>query len=299
MNGAQKIQIAFLLDVDGVVTDPIQKKVTEPKIFDYLSEILKSDIITLNTGRSNDWMIDRVINPLANRLKDKSLLQNFFAVGEKGLTWISFNPQGKLMQGVFDTNGQRVEGFDLSVFLDSKTVDHFKTLESESRRLIEERYSHSTFFDSSKKAMISTEMIDGHIQPEFASEQDEFVKALHHILNKLNLTGKFKIDPTTIATDIQVPYAGKHLGAKRILGWLDSKKITPKKYIAVGDSYSDLEMADELKSQGKNYQFIYVNPKRPPEGNLINISNGQPRYNFSISKKEFSKGLLEVFESIS
>ena len=45
--------IAWIFDVDGVLTNPTEKKIVELQIFDKLIEILKSgDIVGLNTGRS-------------------------------------------------------------------------------------------------------------------------------------------------------------------------------------------------------------------------------------------------------
>ena len=112
-------EVAFLLDVDGVVTNPVEKKITEPQIFDaIISNLTQGNPVALNTGRSNEWMIDRVIKPLNEKVADKSLLKNFFAVGEKGLTWTSFAPDGKLIEGVFNREGLPVEGYDLKVFLE-------------------------------------------------------------------------------------------------------------------------------------------------------------------------------------
>lgn len=284
-------QIAFLLDVDGVITNPSEKKVTEPQIFDFLEQhLINNNPVTLNTGRSNEWMVERVINPLSERVQDKSILKNFFAVGEKGLTWASFNAEGELLQGVFDRDGRRVEGFDLGAFLEPRTVEHFKILGEESKKLINRKYSHSTFFDTTKKAMVSTEMKDGYNQPEFAREQQAFTQELQVMLEKLGLEGKFKIDPTTIATDIQVPQAGKHLGTKRILGRLAAQKIAPKHFIAVGDSASDLEMADELYSQGKSVEFYYVQPQK-----ALNVTKSYP---VIYTAQQFGKGTVEMFQNI-
>jgi hypothetical protein len=283
--------IAFLLDVDGVITNPVEKKVTEERLFEDIALALSKNLpVALNTGRSNEWMIERVILPLESRLEDKTLLKNFFAVGEKGLTWASFNAEGQLTQGVFDRNGMQVEGFDTSVFLDETTSGHFKTLEKKVKSLIDTQYSHSTFFDSTKKAMISTEMHDGYDQSRYAQEQVSFTQKLNDLLQKEGLEASFNVDPTTIATDIQVPFAGKHLGAKRILDWLSSKNINPQLFIAVGDSSSDLEMADELHSQGKNVEFKYVNPKKP-------LQVEKP-YKITTSQAEFEKGTEEIFENL-
>lgn len=75
---------AWLFDVDGVITHPEQKRVTEPQI---ITEIIKrlqaGEPVALVTGRSVDFMRDKVITPLKGELQDLSLLQNFLAVGEK------------------------------------------------------------------------------------------------------------------------------------------------------------------------------------------------------------------------
>jgi len=310
----RKADIAFLLDVDGVVTDPTEKKVVDTAVFDRMIENLTNgNPVALNTGRSNEWMIDRVINPLASRITDKSILKNFFAVGEKGLTWTSFNAEGKLLQGVFNKQGVPVEGYDLSVFLDKETAEHFKTLSDEAKQIIAKEYSHSTFFDSTKKAMVSTEMHDGFNQPQYAAEQEKFEQELNAILDRLGLSHKFRVDPTTIATDIQLTQVdetdasgkviakhqvGKHLGTKRILRWLQLNKINPQLYIGVGDSSSDLEMEDELTKQKKNNLFWYVNPQKPLKEEQKQDADKKQKQNLRFSKEPYSKGLLEVFSSV-
>ena len=114
---------------------------------------------------------------------------------------------------------------------------------------------------------------------------------------ELKLEGKFSVDPTPIATDIQVPNAGKHLGTKRILDWLKANSKVPKHFIAVGDSVSDLEMADELKAQGKSYEFIYVNPAKALDEKRTMVDN-KPKYNLKVSSAPYSKGLVEIFQSL-
>lgn len=285
------VPLAFLLDVDGVITNPTEKKVTEEALFGFLeTNLIMGNPVALNTGRSNEWMIERVINPLSERLKDKTILKNFFAVGEKGLTWASFTPEGKLIQGVFDREGGLQEGFDLSLVFDKETKKHFVNLEEKARRLIEGNYSHSTFFDATKKAMVSLEMNDNFDHAKFKTDQVKFTAEIEEIVRSENLENIFRIDPSNISTDIQLKTTGKHLGARRILDWLKSKNVNPKHFITVGDSSSDLEMADELNLQGKLVDFYYVNPKKK-------LSVEKP-YPIHTSKAEFGNGTLEVFKSI-
>ncbi len=286
------VQAAFIFDVDGVITNPREKRVTKVELLERLATELELNTpVILNTGRSNEWMIERVILPLKDKLNDKTALSNFFAVGEKGLTWVSFDEDANIKQGVFNRNGALVEGFDLSVFLDNQTVEHFQTLERETKQLIDSKYSHSTFFDATKKAMISTEMHDGYDQPKYALEQIQFTADLHELLKREGLEGKFKVDPTTIATDIQIPEAGKHLGAKHILDWLKSANINPKHFITFGDSASDLEMADYLNEQNLSVDFIFVGGKE-------NLSITRP-YRIHYTTKSFDEGTLEYLSGLA
>lgn len=86
---------AWLFDIDGVITHPEQKRVTEPRIIDEIIKRLQAgEPVALVTGRSLSWMIDRVVSPLEQKVNDKSLLTNFFGLGEKGtLEYLTSNTQ--------------------------------------------------------------------------------------------------------------------------------------------------------------------------------------------------------------
>src|SRR5690348_10164825 len=84
---------AWIFDVDGVITNPQEKIISDVRLLDELIKRLKKkDIIALNTGRSLAWLRKNIIALLEKRLDDKnesrSLLNNFFVVGEKGACWI-------------------------------------------------------------------------------------------------------------------------------------------------------------------------------------------------------------------
>jgi hypothetical protein len=314
--------IAFLLDVDGVLTDPSRKDISgkdtttevDPQVFTKIIEQLSAGTpIALNTGRSIEWLENNVLTKLNAQVADKKILNNLFAVGEKGLTWASFDPTGRLKQGVFNAQGKPVEGYDLSQFLDPETAKHFQTLSAEAKELIAKEYSHSTFFDTTKKAMVSTEMHGTFDHARFEQEQGVFTEKLKAIVNRLGLQEQFTVDPTGIATDVQLKTVqekdasgkviaknpvGKHLGARRILRWLELNKVNPKLFISVGDSSSDLEMEDELTAQGKANEFYYVRPDKPLDDKTLKDTKGNARKNIHTTKAKHSNGLLEVFDSV-
>jgi hydroxymethylpyrimidine pyrophosphatase-like HAD family hydrolase len=235
---------AYLFDVDGVLSDPKEKKVTQPELFQQVISILqKGEPLGLNTGRSTEWLLDRFINPLLDRINDKSILQNFFVVGEKGGTWITFNKEGVMHHGR------------------DKELVILEELINKSKQLIEEKYHDSMFFDETKETMLSIEMRDGFSIETFHQRQKSLLEDLVQLLKKYSLEKTYNIDPTTIATDVESPKVGKALGADRFLQFLYDNDISPVEFITFGDSKSDFEMSDELERRGKKVKMIYVGDK--------------------------------------
>lgn len=232
---------AWLFDVDGVITNPAEKKVTEEGLIEAIAGRLdKGEAVTLNTGRSISWMMDRVIRPIGKTVSDECKLDKFLAVGEKGGTWLSFQ------------NEQWETHVDEKISLP-------KSLQEEIRELIDTEFKDCMFYDDSKLTMISTEMIDGRSISEYTQRQQVLMDKMKQILSKPEYHGlNLKIDPTTIATDIQNSHVGKHLGARKIADWLKEKAIQPQHILAIGDSQSDTEMAEELQDE---YDVEFVGEK--------------------------------------
>jgi hydroxymethylpyrimidine pyrophosphatase-like HAD family hydrolase len=239
MNG--RPQNAYVFDVDGVLTDPQKKRVIHDTLFTRMTELLnRCEPIALNTGRSTTWVQERILNPLLDVLPVRSLLANFFIICEKGGTWITFEQAGNMTHG-------RDE---------SLTVP--EALKSAVSKLIEAKYADSMFVDPTKETMISTEMRDGFDIAEYSRQQEQLLVDVSRVLAETGNEGSYKIDPTTIATDIERPNVGKALGAARLLQFLEERDIEPRHFIAFGDSRSDFEMADELARQEKSIELVFV-----------------------------------------
>jgi len=269
------VKTAWIFDIDGVVTNPTDKKVSEPQILVHIANKLKfGEPVAFNTGRSSSWLIERVINPLLEMIKDKSVLQNFIAVSEKGGCWVTF-----------DKDGTMQEDKDDSVLVP-------ESLQQQVKKLIDENYSNSMFYDDSKQTMISTEMHDGLSIEEYKKDQNRLIADLKKLLQKNNLSDKLKVDPTTIATDIQNKHVGKGFAIVRILDLLKVKAIKPKEFIAFGDSPSDIAMAEKLYERNLPFTFIFVDNK----GELKGVE-----YPFPIvyTKNRFDKGTLEFLRKHS
>lgn len=264
----REVESAYLFDIDGVLTDPVEKRVVEEGLYgEIIKRLQKGEPVGLITGRSNVFMLDRIINPLRERVSDVSILQNLAAVGEKGGTWITF-----------DENGVPQEG-------KSKDLSIPEELKERVRRLIAEKYSDSMFFDETKQTMLSTEMIDGYDLADYHMKQKELEDDMRMILDEFS--GDLNIDPTTIATDIENPHVGKGLAAERFLQFIRDRDIKPGRFIAFGDSKSDFEMADELERRGKKLEMVYV-------GHRDKMGDQRKEYPVNLDYADkFTQGTLE------
>jgi len=265
----------LIFDVDGVITNPQEKRITESEILDEIIKTLKrKEPVALNTGRSVSWMIEKVIDPLIKKIEDKTILKNFFAVGEKGGTWAEFDNQGHL------------------IINKDENISVPDDLKNEVRNLIKNMFSDGMFYDESKLTMISAEMKDGHSLENYKEKQKILINEFEKILSKDKLNKRFKIDPTTITLDIENIFVGKHFAVKRIIGWVKEKGFKPQEYITIGDSFkSDVPMAEELYSQNLPVKFVYVGKEE------INTS----KYSFPIknTNKKYGEGTLEFLKSLS
>ncbi|MDP2632446.1 MAG: HAD-IIB family hydrolase [Candidatus Curtissbacteria bacterium] len=232
--------LAWLFDVDGVLTNSEKKKITEPAILEELISLLKkNEPVALVTGRSGSFMSRQVIEPLASKIKDVHILQNFIAVGEKGAVITTF------------------ENGDLKTFT-TKDFAIPRDLEEEVNKLVEEKYSNWMFIDETKETMISVEMKDGLSIQNFTPYQHQLDSNLEELLNAPEFENKFKIVSSRISTDIQDIIVGKDYATEKVLQWLQKRKIVPKKFICFGDSGQDIDMARYIYEQGLPVEFVFV-----------------------------------------
>jgi hydroxymethylpyrimidine pyrophosphatase-like HAD family hydrolase len=262
----------LIFDVDGVIANPQNKKVTEPEILDYIIQRLeKNEPIAFNTGRSLVWLVDRILKPILEKIKHKKILQNFFASGEKGGTWITFGND------------------DAIQYHKDKTISVPISLQRKVKNLINLEFLDSMFYDETKETMMTAEMKDNYEIEKFTERQTDLNKKLHKLIIEENLDKRFKIDPTIVATDIESKYVGKGFAIERILKWLKEKNIEPQKFITFGDSLSDIPMPQMLHKIGKIVEFIYVGK-----------SEIKQSYPFPIrqTKESYEKGTAEALKAL-
>ncbi len=270
------VKNAWIFDVDGVITNPQEKKVTEPAI---LEEIIKrlsaNELVALVTGRSIDFMRERVVAPLRDRISDLSLLQNFLAVGEKGGVWITYNQDGKPQEHI------------------DRNISVSQDLQDEVRNLINTEFSDLMFYDESKKTMISTEMKDGEDLDKYHQRQKQLSEKLEHLVREHGLGNVLEVDPTTIATDVQDKNVGKDFAARRVLSWLKEQGIKPQNFIMMGDSKSDIPMAKEVHDEGLSVTFVFVGK----EDDRRYIESLHLPFPVTFTQDKYDKGTLEFLQS--
>lgn len=263
----------LVMDADGVITDIEQEKVTEPTILESIIKILeKGEPVALNTGRGIDWVENTVLNPLKARISNQEILQNLFVVAESGGISGSFDKEGSLSISID-------ESLKMPIDLDQKV-----------RELVEEKYSQSMRYED-KKTMITTKIQEGTSIGEFHKDQQEIAKDLQKLIDSYGFTDKFKVDVSTIGTNIMHKTTGKDKGVELILNWLLERGIKPQRFIALGDSFrSDIPMAQELHSQGLTVEFVYVGKR--------NIDTSQYPFPIKQTQNKFEKGTLEFLQSL-
>lgn len=243
-----EVDTAYLFDVDGVLTNPIEKRVDHEAIFaEIIQRLQQGEPVAFNTGRSTKWVFENVIVPMAERIEDKTILQNAIIVGEKGGSWAIFDENG-------DAQHHIVAGLGVS-----------DELQHQIDELITDKYAHIMGNLDPKQTMSSIEMLDGADLEAFHAAQEQLVDDLDGLLSTFGLKDRLRVDATTIATDVENPRVGKALGTERFIEFLRLRGIKPKGFVAFGDSPSDLAMTDELARQGKQTQMIYVgDPSKLP-----------------------------------
>src|SRR3989344_8302916 len=100
--------IAWIFDVDGVVTNLDTRGVKYPQILEKIVRKLRTrEPVGIITGRKLSWLIDAVIEPIEQQIEERSALDQLYVEAE--FEGISVKYQ----------NGQRQESIDKELSLPS------------------------------------------------------------------------------------------------------------------------------------------------------------------------------------
>lgn len=269
---------AFIFDVDGVLTDP-NKKILDREVMESIARRLKNGLpVILNTGRSISWLQEKILARLyfAHNLTNVSDLQNLFMIGEKGGTWMGFDEKG-LMPALPSQDG---------------SISVPKDLQEAVQKIVKDRFSETMAYDQTKLTMISIETNDWLTEEDriskFLPARKQLVIVLENLIAEHGLSGELKVDPTTIATDIENKHVGKDFAVQRAVAWLKQRKILPKKYITFGDSQSDFAMARQLHDDGFHVEHVHV-------GKDTSIPQ-DAQYPITVTDNKFNHGTAEYLK---
>jgi hypothetical protein len=249
--------LGIFLDVDGPVSSPLTRTVAAPLLADVGTLLAAGVPVVLNTGRSAEFVAERILEPLAAAgLPPGARLH---AICEKGGTWTTAGPDGV---GTVHADP------------DLRVPDICRTL---IERLVGERYGDAMFVDHSKQVMATVEARTDVPNEVYLQRQRSFDADLLAGLTAaglgVRLRGEqfpdadgrtpWRIDPSVIATDVESDDSGKALGARRALDLLADRGPLPRAWHTVGDSRSDYAMADHLHDLGYRVTHIDVGPQPP------------------------------------
>lgn len=261
------MKTVYVFDLDGVITDPKDSQVNEA-VVDVMTNLLKrGDPLAINTGRSYDWVEKNLISRLKNH-QNEAFFQQLTVACEKGGETISWeNGQPVITSSEFALPNVLYETAQ-KVFIDNEP------------RL------QTMFWDDTKRTMATVEKKPSADLATFHSEQQVLVEALYEQLSKYAV----RIDATTVATDVEMPAAGKHAGASLIFEWMQSHYPDFTNYVSIGDSTSDYEMARYFADHANQSTFVYV-------GNPTNAIEYSEKVHLITTEAHYSSGVLEHFSS--
>jgi hydroxymethylpyrimidine pyrophosphatase-like HAD family hydrolase len=269
----------YIFDVDGVLTDP-NEKLFDREVMEAIAKRLNNkQPVILNTGRSVSWVQSVIIARLhfAHNVVDKKAWQNLFIIGEKGGTWLGFNEDGYMPP---------VPSRDGSIAIPEEIQKLVKDL-------VKDEFSDTMFYDPTKWTMVSVEQRDGFTEQEhnekFVPAQIQLAERVRELIDETGLGKDFRVDATTIATDIENKIVGKDFAVQRAVAWLKQRRIIPNKYVTFGDSKSDFAMAERLQELGVNVEHVHVgNPNNIPENAEYPVITTSGKFN--AGTREFLQG---------
>jgi hypothetical protein len=245
--------LGLLLDVDGPVSSPLTRTVA-PQLLDDLLQLLTAGIpVVLNTGRSAEFVTERILEPLTGGLSEHARLH---AVCEKGGVWttagagdVHVDPALAVPATCHDAIAELVaDGFGDAMFVDT-TKRTMATVEARTDVPASFYLERQRAFDAELLARLATAGLGVVLRDELHPDADGGTP--------------WRIDPSVIATDVESVRAGKALGARRALDLLRDDGPLPRSWQTVGDSRSDYAMADQLHALGADVTHVDVGPQPP------------------------------------
>lgn len=247
--------LGLLLDVDGPISSPVERRIAIPSIVDDLVALARCGVpIAFITGRSDAFMRENVVAPLISAgLPDNVRM---FGVSEKGGVWFPITSQG------------------VGTITIDREVALPEDFTAEFRELAELRFADTMFFDTTKYAMISLEQNQDVESINYQKAQAIVNQEAFDLMVEYGLGARygdleipdaygyinFRVDSTIISTDVESVLLDKDRGAARALNYFRDSGELPTLWRTLGDSRSDYLMADYLHQEGFDVAHVDVRP---------------------------------------
>jgi hydroxymethylpyrimidine pyrophosphatase-like HAD family hydrolase len=256
----------YVFDLDGVITDPNDSSVDIAAVRHIYDLLEQGCLVAVNSGRSFEWIDDNLLKALEN-LDAAGHFDRLLVVCEKGGECVNWTGAG------FEAKPSRFA-------LDQAVCDIVRQTFAQNKSALT-----TMFWDATKKTMATIEKEPSADLGLFVKEQRLLTTKLQEALSDYEV----RIDPTTIATDIESYQAGKHAGAELIYEWVsDRLGARPESFISFGDSKSDYAMAVYFAQQGSNSKFVFV-------GSDEDVLDEQLGVSVIRTTAKYAKGTLEYF----
>lgn len=240
----------LLFDIDGVITEPVTGEVESGVVEEIVAMLERGEPVAFNTGRGLRWVLRDILPYFEARVSKRSVMSRLCIVYQKGAFRVTFSLKGE--------REMPVAAPGIALIPDS--------LRAEVLQLIAARYSETMFPGEEKEAVLSPQFKPGADFARYKADQERLVDDLRAMLGCYGLADLFRVDPTRIATDVEDKRLGKALGTRQIMAWLREQRLRPAYFIALGDSRSDVGMAEEIHRQGLPVEFVFVGEKSQLQG---------------------------------
>lgn len=260
---------AYIFDIDGVISDIHQRRITHPELTQRIISLLQNHTVALISGRGLQWIQERITSKFLEYIQSKnlneSLLDNLYVSGEFGGCQMVFK------------HGKPQKIVNANIRLDSDLI--IRATE------ISNRFSDIVFIDQEKQTQFTVEMLQNITIDQFAKKENGMALAYQKIVDELKLSSIIEVNQDRIGINIRYKILNKLFATKKFLDWMKSMNFLIDKFKVFGDSPSDLEIGDELKKRGLSFDFIYV-------GNPADIKR-EMEFEPIFTTKNFDKGLSE------
>lgn len=260
----------FIFDIDGVIVNLREKKVINIQLIDFIvKELERETPVIFITGRELNWLKSSVVNLITERVSDFSNKDNLFVAGEFGGDVLSFGGGKEIIQTE-------------KISLPDNFVNEANILTSEFSDVMEWSIKKTLYTSSIKP--------NKDLERQYRPAQLKIAEKYEILLNKYKLK-EFEVHKDYVAVNIRHKGIDKSFATKKAIKWIYEKKYRVEVFRAFGDSSSDLEIGEELKKQGVNFEFIFVGDSNTLPNNIS--------FPVHVTEDKFEKGTLEYLSKLS